>query len=553
VAGLVLGPMLRHTDADSTSTWASTWATIWVQTDAPCRVSVQAGRVAAGADTFTVHGHHYAVVDVAGLAPGSTTPYEVTLDGEAVWPPPGSPFPPPAIRIPDPAAPVRLVFGSCRTSVPHDAGSNARYGVDVLRAYAHRLAAAAEGTAAGRWPTLLLMLGDQVYADETSPAMQRFIASRRDPDVAPGLEIADFTEYAEVYRLAWSDPAIRWMLSCVPTAMIFDDHDIRDDWNTSAAWRARMAELPWWRDRILGGLGSYWVYQHLGNLSPSERDADPLLTAVRGCPGDAWSLVEEFAARADAKPEGTRWSYARDLGGTRLIVVDSRAGRVLAPGERAMLDPVELAWLDDLARGDVDHLLIATSVPFLLPPGLHDLEGWTEAVCDGAWGTAAARVGERIRQGGDLEHWAAFRRSFAALARIAVEVAAGRRGRAPASISFLSGDVHNSYLARVDVPGRLAGRVSPIYQLVCSPVRNQLPRVMRWTARAVCSRAAAVPAGALARAAGVRPTGLSWRVERHQRFVNSLATLDLAGREAVVRWETAGDGGLVELTRARLA
>ncbi len=52
--------------------------------------------------------------------------------------------------------------------------------------------------------------------------------------------------------------------------MIFDDHDIRDDWNTSWTWREEMDDTSWWRLRIVSGLGSYWVYQHLGNLSAAD-------------------------------------------------------------------------------------------------------------------------------------------------------------------------------------------------------------------------------------------------------------------------------------------
>ena len=40
-------------------------------------------------------------------------------------------------------------------------------------------------------------------------------------------------------------------------------------------------------------------------------------------------------------------------------------------------------------RGDFDHLLLASSVPFFLTPGLHLIEAWNEAVADGAWGNAA--------------------------------------------------------------------------------------------------------------------------------------------------------------------
>ena len=61
---------------------------------------------------------------------------------------------------------------------------------------------------------------------------------------------------------------IRWLFSTVGVAMIFDDHDVHDDWNTSIAWLEEMRAKPWWEERIESALSSYWIYQHLGNLSP---------------------------------------------------------------------------------------------------------------------------------------------------------------------------------------------------------------------------------------------------------------------------------------------
>jgi hypothetical protein len=88
--------------------------------------------------------------------------------------------------------------------------------------------------------------------------------------------VADFEEYTRLYWETWGDPVLRWLLSTVPTAMIFDDHDISDDWNTSAAWVEHMRAMPWWDERIVSGLASYWLYQHLGNLSPDDLDDDPV-------------------------------------------------------------------------------------------------------------------------------------------------------------------------------------------------------------------------------------------------------------------------------------
>src|SRR5699024_262315 len=114
--------------------------------------------------------------------------------------------------------------------------------------------------------------------------------------------------------------------------------------------------------------------------------ADPLLTALRKAEGDGGEILDEFAWGADQEPSGNRWSYARDFGDVRLVVLDSRCGRVLDPGRRAILDEAEWAWFDEQARGDLDHLLIATSLPYLLARGLHYVEAANEAVCDGAWG-----------------------------------------------------------------------------------------------------------------------------------------------------------------------
>ena len=86
-------------------------------------------------------------------------------------------------------------------------------------------------------PHLLLLLGDQVYADELTDETKRAVAARRDITSGPGAQVADFEEYTWLYQESWQDPEVRWLLSTVPSAMIFDDHDVHDDWNTILAGR----------------------------------------------------------------------------------------------------------------------------------------------------------------------------------------------------------------------------------------------------------------------------------------------------------------------------
>ena len=538
MATLVLGPLLRHVDETS--------ATVWVETDAACDVSV----LGASARTFAVAGHHYALVVCDGLQPGTTTAYDVVLDGQRAWPLPDDPFPPPTVRTRTGQVdePLRLLFGSCRVARPHVppytlARGKQAVGVDALHAYARRMLGSDEPD----WPDALLLLGDQVYADELSPDTLAHIQRTRGTDTGPGAGVADFEEYTVLYREAWSDPLIRWVLSTLPTAMVFDDHDVHDDWNTSAVWRRQMAQKPWWPARIEGGLMAYWLYQHLGNLSRADLDGDELWAALKDT-DDGEQLLREHARRADAEADGgkgVRWSYRRDYGDVRLLVLDSRGGRVLESGHRSVVDDREWAWIVEQTHDCASHLLLASSLPVVLPPAIHGLEAWNEAVCEGAWGPRWRQWGERIRQGADLEHWAAFSRSFDALLRLVEEVGSGQRGPAPSTITFLGGDVHFSYLTQVRFPAD-RGVTSAVHQAVCSPVRNPVSRVIQ-----VADRFARSPTGRalgwlLLRSAGLQPPAARWRIDHGPRFDNEIAALEIEGRHALVRLERAVPGSAEE-------
>jgi PhoD-like phosphatase len=546
VPQLVLGPLLRYV--------GETEATIWVETDEACEVAVLNSRT----PTFCVRGRHYAIAYVKGLEPGTRYEYTVKLDGHTVWPDPSSAMPPPSIRTPKEGERHRMIFGSCRVGYPHEPPydltkdqSPLGREVDALRAYALRMRDRPEE----EWPHLLLMIGDQVYADEVPPHTKSYIQNTRDTSEGAGEEVANFDEYVRLYSESWGEPVIRWLLSTVSTAMIFDDHDVQDDWNTSQAWLEEQRAKPWWEERIAGAFMSYWLYQHLGNLSPRDHDADGLLQRARRVP-DLGDDLHAYALRADREPTGARWTYCRDVANARVVVVDSRAGRVLE-GTRKMLDDDEWDYVEQHATGDLDHLFIASSLPFLLPRPLHDLEAWNERVCDGAWGGPMASLGERIRQGVDLEHWAAFDDSFERVEGLLKAVASGERGDPPGTVTMLSGDVHFAYLAEVGFP-RGTGAESNVWQAVCSPVRNPLDKREKAVVRFNCTRAAGVIGRALARSAGVRKPEIDWRLCEGPAFDNQVATIDWQGKHAELILERVPPGDsqnpeLVETFRRTLA
>jgi hypothetical protein len=569
---LVLGPMLRYV--------GETEATIWVETDRECQVEIL-GRTAP---TFEVAGHHYGLVVIEGLAPGSEHEYQVALDGTACWPQPDDGFPPSVLRTLGEGRPARLAFGSCRVAeiafenldrparqarvrrqaaasanATERAGDDAagqsaddvaeqasKEGIDALAAYAAML----PGSPHDHWPDVLLMIGDQVYADEPGPATRRFIAGHRADRraaSAPTGEVADFEEYCALYREAWSDPAVRWLFSVVPTAMIFDDHDMQDDWNTSASWRRERTAQPGWDEHIESAYQSYWIYQHLGNLSPAELADDETWGKVRG-QGDAAQVLADLAHRADQRAPEVRWSFARTFGAAggkvRVVVLDSRSRRVVDE-TRLMADEGEWRWLTEAIAGDWEHVVIATSVPPLLPRGIHTLEAWTERICDGAWGRRVAPLGEKVRRRFDLEHWPAFGRSFAQLEELLTSLAAGQRtagGPPPATVTLISGDVHHSYLTAVDLPPAPAGPPAPtsaVYQAVCSPFHQAMPPSMRGAQGLASTKVSGLIGTAAAALAGARVPKLKWHITAGPWFDNMIATLTYNGPKAIVRFDQA--------------
>src|SRR5918998_6015025 len=163
---LVLGPLLRYV--------GETEATIWVETDEPTEVEIL-GRTAP---TFEVEGHHYGLVCIDGLEPGETYEYEVKLGGERRWPEDGGELPPSVIRTFDPDGVIRISFGSCRVTLPHEPPYTLTKDEDERGREYDALDVLANEMIRGErdnWPQLLLLLGDQVYVDEGAPETREFI------------------------------------------------------------------------------------------------------------------------------------------------------------------------------------------------------------------------------------------------------------------------------------------------------------------------------------------------------------------------------------------
>src|SRR3546814_14650916 len=76
------------------------------------------------------------------------------------------------------------------------------------------------------WPHLLVLVGDQVYADDTSPGVRDRIRRRRTSELPPEI-VGGFEEFTWLYHETWKPEIERWLFSVVPTTLIFDSTDAR--------------------------------------------------------------------------------------------------------------------------------------------------------------------------------------------------------------------------------------------------------------------------------------------------------------------------------------
>jgi hypothetical protein len=187
-------------------------------------------------------------------------------------------------------------------------------------------------------------------------------------------------------------------------------------------------------------------------------------------------------------------------------------------------------------------------VPWLLPHAIGELETVNEiAAARPGW---RGRLGETIRQAADLEHWSAFRESFDRLTAMIGKAAT----TGVSTVSVLSGDVHHSYAARARLNADGEGARAPIYQLTCSPVHNKMDWYIRPGFRFAWSRWARWATARWALRVGAPPKPVSWERSAGPFFGNTIATLDIRGREAEVVFEQpTSASALAERARLELA
>jgi hypothetical protein len=435
----------------------------------------------------------------------------------------------------------QLVHGSCRK--PHHPANDGLLCIDRLLADAH--------TPAER-PALLMMSGDQVYADDVAGPMLRAIhaliarlelfdeylegavvddsASLYEhrasyyhrADLLPALDsnetlrerffggvkkpiftsstadnhLVTFAEVVAMYLLVWSPtpwtlitpqppslsaseqlrydqehvqvdrfrdglPGVARVFAHLSTLMIFDDHDITDDWNLSAQWEATAYGHPF-SQRIIGNaLLAYMLCQGWGNQPDVFGE---LLEHTQALAAGAQDNHLHAAAQDGLLQRllnFQHWHYVLPTT-PALVVLDTRTRRWRS--EFALKQPSGLLdWeaLSELQQALLDHpsAIIVSPAPIF---GVKLIETVQKVF---SWCGYPLLV--------DAENWMAHRGAAQVILNIF------RHSRTPGNYVILSGDVHYSFVYEVLIRHRSAG--PKIWQITSSGIKNQFPaRLLEW-------------------------------------------------------------------------
>ncbi|MDX5408989.1 MAG: alkaline phosphatase family protein [Thauera sp.] len=289
-----------------------------------------------------------------------------------------------------------------------------------------------------------------------------------DLEPPPGLAPEDAERYADERRALAAFtaelPAVRRVLAHIPVAMIFDDHDVTDDWNLSREWEEIAYGHPFSRRIIGNALLAYALNQAWGNRPETLDDERcALLQQALAEPGGE---VHEQCIKGLLHFEG--WHYIWPTT-PPLVVIDTRTQRWRS--EHAARSPSGLMDWESLT--DLQHTLRDLPAVLLVSPapifGVKLIEAIQRVF---TWFGHPLMV--------DAENWMAHPGSAQAILNIF------RHRKTPRHFVVLSGDVHYSFVYDVELRGRLRG--PDIWQICSSGLRNEFPprllgvldRLNRW-------------------------------------------------------------------------
>ncbi len=241
------------------------------------------------------------------------------------------------------------------------------------------------------------------------------------------------------------------LLANVSTLMMFDDHDVTDDWNLTAGWEQAIYQHPASRRIVNNGLISYWLMQGIGN-DAGDKTFDLLSAFKRSFSTNQWN----FKGFDKHILDFNHWHYELNTI-PKVVVLDTRTHRWR--NEQNFNEPSGLLdWerLTELEESLLSHdkVIIVSPAPVF---GVKSIEA-IQAIFN--------FCGQPLLV--DVENWMAHEGSAKKL------LDTFRREDTPKETLILSGDVHYSFC--FSVQKRFGKHKNRIWQLTASGIKNEFPR-----------------------------------------------------------------------------
>lgn len=194
-------------------------------------------------------------------------------------------------------------------------------------------------------------------------------------------ETAMYTAHGELLaRFRRTLPRVRRALANSATLMIFDDHDVTDDWYLDGAWCRNVLGSPLGRRIVRNGLFAYALCQAWGN-DPAQfagANGTALLAAI-----DAWrgneadptaeliaellGLPDGFSGRGELphSPRALHWHYRVERPGYTMTVLDTRTRREYSHPEfpPRLVSPSALA--EQMPPSSAEMSIVVSATPVL--------------------------------------------------------------------------------------------------------------------------------------------------------------------------------------------
>jgi hypothetical protein len=275
---------------------------------------------------------------------------------------------------------------------------------------------------------------------------------------------------------------VRKLLANVSTYMIFDDHDVTDDWNITGDWYDGVRDSPMGRRIVSNALASYWAFQAWGN-DPDNFDKDLIITIKQQLIGKDESVIGDRYDLHTWKSRGWGFSIPTE---PPIIAMDSRTQRQYENKyyPALLLDRYALDWLRvEWAKLKTGQNINAGTCPVIIAStpvmGFSTIEFFQQlALWLAGFGESwkPVQVVERLagKEGFitgwlvntlDAESWSSNKKGFVGF----MDTLSRRMGIK--RCVFLSGDVHYAFTAEARC--EYQNRVLQCYQLTSSALSNE--------------------------------------------------------------------------------